>query len=364
MAPIVLDYQVSVEATGSAARAVWNELAADHPDAPLSRTPRWIDCICDCDSFTDETLLFRGGDGRRIVFPRLGVPRVPGVFASPSRHWNIGADAHGFLAEGGPLSRAETAALVRAVHRNSGMRTRIVVGGDDVADWDPAVPDGTYYTARTAQTLDLTGGFSTVWADRFTGKVRSHSRKAHRRGVTVESDTTGRLVPVFYQLYRSSVDRWARARNYPLPLMRFLSHRQHPMSKFEKVARNLGEQCTVWIARLHGEPIAGLIVLSGGRRATYWRGAMDKDLARGTGANEILHRHAIEAACESGGRSYDFGLSQTDDLRRFKASFGAVEVPIRTYYFEKVRTAKAGSAGYDRTKRVIIAGVRLARSVR
>lgn len=37
---------------------------------------------------------------------------------------------------------------------------------------------------------------------------------------------------------------------------------------------------------------------------------MDKDWAQGTGANELLHRCAIEAACADQCHSYDFGLSQ------------------------------------------------------
>ena len=62
-------------------------------------------------------------------------------------------------------------------------------------------------TALTAQVLDLRSGFSEVWSKRFTSKVRSNSRKAERRGVVVESDNTGRLVPVFDSLYRSSVEQ-------------------------------------------------------------------------------------------------------------------------------------------------------------
>jgi Acetyltransferase (GNAT) domain len=357
-------YCVSVEAEGVDARPAWEELVAHDESIALSKTPQWADCICSSDHFSDATLLFRGEDGRRLILPRLRSPSFPGLFASPPRHWNLGADASGFLGEGGPASPREASALIQEIRRHPGLRTRIVVGEDDARAWVSAAPSTIYSIARTAQVLDLSGGFSTVWSKRFTSKARSNSRKAERRGVVVESDSTGELIPVFDVLYRSSVDRWALERGHPLPLMRWLAQRQHPQGKFAAVARRLGEQCTVWIARRQGEPIAGIINLTRGPRVTYWRGAMDKERSRGTGANELLHRCAIETACASERRSYDFGLSQTADLKRFKAAFGAGEVPVRIYYFERVPTAATEDKCYDAAKRAIRAVMRLARTGR
>jgi lipid II:glycine glycyltransferase (peptidoglycan interpeptide bridge formation enzyme) len=165
-------------------------------------------------------------------------------------------------------------------------------------------------------------------------------------------------------LYRSSVDRWAQDRGYPLTLMRWLAQRQHPQNKFATVARRLGERCTVWIAWRQGEPIAGIINLTWGPRVTYWRGAMDKERSRCTGANELLHRCAIEDACSSERQSYDFGLSQTADLQRFKGTFGASEVPVCIYYFERLPTAAAEAKCYDATKQAIRAVMQLAHTGR
>lgn len=349
-------YRVSIEAEGVAARLAWEELVSQDPSIALSKAPQWIDCICDTDHFADATLLFRGEDGRRLILPRVrktGVPSWLGLFSSPPRHWNLGADASGFVGEGGPASPEEASALIQEMCRQPGLRTRIVVGGDDARVWASATPSSIYSIARTAHVLDLCDGFSTVWSKRFTSKVRSNSRKAERRGVVVESDSTGRLIPVFDVLYRTSVDRWAQERGHPVALMRWLSQRQHPQRKFATVARNLGDQCTVWIAWRQGEPIAGIIILARGPRVTYWRGAMDKERSCGTGANELLHRYAIEAACANERQSYDFGLSQTDHLRKFKATFGATEVPVHVYYFEKIPTAAAEDKCYGAAKEII-----------
>ncbi|MGH3720733.1 MAG: GNAT family N-acetyltransferase [Pseudonocardiaceae bacterium] len=361
------DYRLSIEAEGPDARSAWESLVADDESIALSKTPEWADCICSSSRFSDATLLFRGDDGRRLILPRLrktGIPTLLGLFESPPHGWGLGADASGVLGEGGPASPREIGALIREIRRHPGLRTRVMVGRDDAEIWASVAPNTIYSTARTAQVLDLRGGFSTVWSERFTSKVRSNSRKAERRGVVVESDNTGRLVPIFDMLYRNSVDRWAHERGNPLTLMRWLAQRREPRNKFATVAQWMGERCTVWIAWRGGEPLAGIFVLTGGPRATYWRGAMDKERARGTGANELLHRHAIEAACADERQSYDFGLYQTEELKRFKSTFGAQEVPVRTYYFETLPTAAAEARSHNAAKQAVQAVARLAHTGR
>ncbi len=356
-------YRMSIEAEGVDARPAWEDLVAHDESIALSKRPEWIDCICCSSGFSDATLLFRGEDGRQLILPRLrktGVPPVVGLFESPPPGWGLGADASGLLSEGGSASPTQTRALIQEIRRHPGLRTRIMVGDDDAAVWSSVTPSTIYSTSRTAQVLDLRGGFSTVWSERFTSKVRSNARKAERRGVVVESDNTGRLVPVFDVLYRSSVDRWAQERGHPLSLMRWRAQRIEPQSKLATVARRMGERCTVWIAWRGGEPLAGIFVLTTGPRVTYWRGAMDKERARGTGANELLHRYAIEAACADERQSYDFGLYQTEDLKRFKSTFGAREVPVHVYYFERIPTAAAEAKCYNVVKQAVRAVVRFA----
>ena len=358
-------YRVSIEAEGTAARPDWECLVAQDESIALAKTPEWIDCICSSGGFSDATVLFRGEDGRRMILPRLrkaGIASSIKLFESPPHGWDLGAESSGFLCEGGPVSPIETRALVEKVQQHSGLRTRVMVGRDDAEIWASAAPRTIYSTTRIAQVLDLHGGFSTVWSKRFTSKVRSNSRKAERRGVVVESDNTGRLVPVFYTLYQSSIDRWAKDRSLPLTAMRWIARRRNSQDKFTTVARRMGKRCTIWIAWRGGEPLAGILVLARGPRATYWRGAMDKERSRGTGANELLHRCAIEEACAQQQDSYNFGIYQTEDLKRFKSTFGAAEVPIHTYYFERLPTAAVEASGHRAAKQVIRAAARLARA--
>jgi len=91
---------------------------------------------------------------------------------------------------------------------------------------------------------------------------------------------------------------------------------------------------------------------------------MDKERARGTGANELLHRYAIEAACADGRQSYDFSLFQTEELKRFKSTFGAREVPVHAYYFERLPTAAAEAKCYNAAKQAVRAVAWVARTCR
>jgi hypothetical protein len=357
-------HRLTLEAQGPATRGAWHELVAQNPGVALSKTPEWADCVLTEARLTDASLLFRLEDGRRVLLPRHGSRTLPGFFAAPPENWNLGADAAGFLVEGaGTLEPAQVATLVGEVHR-AGLRTTVVVGGDDARAWRAALPGDVHSVSHDADVLDLDGGFDTVWSDRFSSKARSAARKAERRGVTVEADHTGRLIGEFDALYRASVVRWARDRRYPVRLLEWRYQREHPKARFEAVARVLGERCTVWMARRDGVPIAGIIVLTAGNQVTYWRGAMDKELCRGTGANELLHRRAIEAACTDGRRSYDFGLSQAEELRKFKRGFGTHVVPVHNFTLERVPTAAAQAWCRDTAKRAVLAAVRLVRQAR
>lgn len=154
---------------------------------------------------------------------------------------------------------------------------------------------------RLAHVLELEGGFARVWSERFTGRARTAVRKADRAGLTVERDTSGKLVSVIYELFERSVERWAGEHHEPLPLARWRHRRLAPMRKFRVMATTLGEMCRIRVAWHSGKPAAAIVVLQD-RNASYLSGMMDKELAGPTRANYLLHRLAIGEACEAGCR--------------------------------------------------------------
>jgi len=345
---------VRLVATGPQARDEWGRLAVGAEGVAATQTPAWLDAVCAASgSFADATRLYETADGRHLVLPlarRRGRPGPLSMEESWPEAWEFG----GLLASSTPRER-DIRAVVHDLMRRSVLRThvRVRTTAAEADVWERAVPSSVWRNHRPTHVLDLSGGFDTVWTDRFTSKVRSTSRKAVKRGVTVESDATGRLVPLFDALYRKSVERWARERREPVAFRRWLASRREPLSKWATVASVMGEACRVWIAFRGGVPIAGVVVLSNGDQAAYWRGAMDKELTAGTGANELLHHSAIEDACSRGVRQYDFGTSPSVSLARFKATFGARPEELAAYRFERVPMSRLDWTARSAVKRMV-----------
>jgi lipid II:glycine glycyltransferase (peptidoglycan interpeptide bridge formation enzyme) len=201
--------------------------------------------------------------------------------------------------------------------------------------------------------LDLAGGFDQVWTKGFTGQTRNHIRRAERSGLSVECDTTGRLIPEFYGLFEQSLVRWANQQHEPVWLARWRGHQRDPLRKLQMMAKMLGDECRVWVARFEGRPAAALIVLQG-TNAHYTRGAMDKELASATHANDLLQRLAIEDACRAGCHHYDMGESGTSEsLAHFKSRFGAVGYSYAEYYFERLPLTRWNSQARGMVKQII-----------
>jgi lipid II:glycine glycyltransferase (peptidoglycan interpeptide bridge formation enzyme) len=172
-------------------------------------------------------------------------------------------------------------------------------------------------------------------------------------GVTAECDATGRLMPVLYELFERSLERWARQQREPLALARWRGHRRDPLRKFEAIARSVGGACRVWVARIEGTPVAAILVLLG-TNAHYTRGVMDQELAGPTRANYLLHRLAIEDACSAGCAHYHMGeTGSSESLAQFKTRFGAHAHPYAEYHIERVPFTAADRLVRETVKRAI-----------
>jgi hypothetical protein len=171
--------------------------------------------------------------------------------------------------------------------------------------------------------------------------------------VAVERGSSPEHVTAFYRLFERSVERWAARQHEPAWLARLRAHRRDPPRKFTLLAGVLGDAFSVWLASLHGQPVAAAIVLTGAN-AHYTRGAMDAAVAGPTRANYLLHTQAIHAACEAGCRHYHLG--ETGDVRSlafFKTRFGAEEHRYAEYRLERLPLTTAERRLRGAVKRVI-----------
>jgi Acetyltransferase (GNAT) domain len=324
---------VCVGVTTPADRQIWAEVLAADPQALVTQTPAWLDCLCDVGGYADASRLYELPDGRRLVLPLARRVTAGGIStqASLPESWGFG----GPVAEGG-VRPGDVEALLADLAGSRPLRTSLRPNPLTAEHWAGALQGGAVAVPRLAHVLDLAGGFDRVWKERFTSHARRAVQKAERSGLTVECDTTGRLVPVYYGLYERSLERWADTLHEPLWLARLRARRRDPQRKIEALARALGPAARVWVASLDGRPAAAILVLQGAN-AHYTRGAMDRELAAPTRANQLLHRLAIEDACAAGCRAYHMGESgSSSGLARFKEGFGARAYPYAEYHLERL----------------------------
>ena len=297
--------------TSPVPRSVWESLLASDEGAVVTQSLAWRDAVFASGRYQDVSLLYEFPSGRKVVLPmarRRWQPRQVAMMASWPRVWGVG----GPISQGGGITPAEAAAVLDDVASRGQMHAKITLRHDADEAW---LSEARQYRIEKSgcYVLDLAGGFDEVWQKRFRGSVRTAARKAERSGVDVEVDRSGRLLGVFSDLYERSIRRWAAQQQHvPSWVTRWRMNWVNPTSpdNLALVARHFGEGCATWVARVKGEPVAAIIVLSSGAYAKGWRRAMDKELAAPVQANELLDRLSIEDACRNGHRFFDLGGAQ------------------------------------------------------
>ncbi|MDX5563265.1 GNAT family N-acetyltransferase [Streptomyces sp. ID05-04B] len=324
-----------VQITTPAPRGTWSKLADEDPATRITQTPVWLDCICATGPYRDASRLYEFEDGRRLLLPLVASRRRPlwlGEEESWPGEWGIG----GHLCPGG-VGSTEARAVFDDLERRPANRVSVRFRPEEDDVWARTAPASFRVQSQEIHVLNLEGGFRTVWERRFHQGVRRGVRRAEKSDIDVEVDRTGRLVPVFYDLFEQSIVRWAEQQHEPLALARWRRKHVFPLRLLETVAARLGDSYAMWMAWHAGEPAAAIIVLRHNNHALFWRAAMNRELAHPTRANHLLHRLAIEDLCATGCRQYDFGGSlQGESLARFKESFGTDRSPSARYYRERL----------------------------
>jgi hypothetical protein len=338
--------------TTPAPRDVWWDLAGQDAHTHVTQTPAWLDGLCDSGPYRDTSRLYEFEGGRRLVLPLVGRRHLPQRLDAEESwpvDWGIGGPVCP-----GEASPAEARAVFDDLARLRALRVGVRLRPADQAVWAKAAPAGFRPEPHMTQIVNLDGGFGTVWESRFRPHVRRQVRRAERSDVEVEVDRSGRLVPVFYELYQKSILRWAEQQHEPLALARWRRTRAFPVRRLAAVASRLGEGCAIWMAWRAGEPAGALVVLRHGGHAKLWRAAMDRELAHPVRAVPLLYRLAIEDACAAGCRAFDMGESTPgSSLAQFKEGFGAEGLPSPRYLRERLPVSAAERRLRTAVKRVI-----------
>src|SRR2546422_9655740 len=197
-----------IDSINPAPRDAWEEALRADPLALETQSPVWIDAMCAGGGFEDASRLYETEDGRMLILPALR-RRLPGPLAmegSNPAHCGVG----GVVAAGG-ATPDEIAAVFHELSERRVLQQSFYPNPLLASAWAAGAPPRAIAIPRRAPMLDLDGGFAEVWSSRFSSSTRTGVRKAEREGVTVECDTSGRLVPDFYRLMEQAGARWARA---------------------------------------------------------------------------------------------------------------------------------------------------------
>jgi hypothetical protein len=326
--PAVFDVQ------SPAPRDLWHSLMLADPEALPYQSPAWLDSLCALGKYQDASRAYRFAGGHHYVLPMVRNRHLPArlsVAESMPYAWG----------RGGVLSSlVPKVEHLRAIFEDLGrlpyLRISVRPNPRHAHLWAAAAPAHVTSVPGLAHILDLDGGFDAVWSTRFKKTTRTRVRKAERGGIVVERDTTGKLVPVFHQLLRTSFDRWADKQHEPRMLAHLRGRKRDPMAKFSSIARHFGEACRIWVAWVDGKPAAAAFVLQYGN-VNDARGAIDRHALGSSGANDLIQKLAIEEACHSGCRYYHFGeTGASASLAHYKQRFGATPHAHAEYFLEKL----------------------------
>lgn len=329
----------------------WSDFYQNDPDALVTQSPNWAQSLIELENGEDASKVYEFAGGRSYMLPLIKKRNPLAIgrsYGSMPHSWGVGGllgidrpTPHEMKLIWDDLSQLP-AALLRL--RPNPFHNQL---------WLDSVPEHAIKLQRRSHILNLEGGFDFIWEKKFKSVTRRNVRKAEKSGLTVECSTSAENIEAFYELFKLSIKRWANFQNEPHFLANFRANRRDPIEKFQTIARNLGNQCRLLVARKDGRPAAAIMVLMG-NNANYTRGVMDRDLAAPTRANDLLHRIAVESACQTGCRYYHMGeTGNLESLAKFKSRFGAEEVRYNEFYLDNWRLYQAKESLKSVVKKVI-----------
>ncbi len=324
-----------VAVVSPAPREVWRQALSADPDATPTQTPEWTDLLCATRGFRDASRLYEFPDGRRLLLPLLARTAAGVRLAEESMPYGFGY--------GGPLSldgqptRDQARAVLADLARRPVLRTTMAPEPQQAALWAAAAPPGAVTVPYLAHVLDLEGGFARVRDEKFTAGARRSIRRALKQPLEIRKGADSRVVEVFAELNRRSVERWARQRGQPLWLARQVERRRDRVGQLASAIAALGPMVRTWTVHLHGEPVAANVVLHHGNTSYGWLLAVDREVAQRTEAGALLLSLEIEDACASGIRWFQLGESDPGSgVAKHKERYGGTPVPWSAVRFERL----------------------------
>lgn len=147
------------------------------------------------------------------------------------------------------------------------------------------------------------------------------------------------------EVVRECDERILRERFFPLYLrsMKRLGVPPHDLSYYLDTFRAMGERMHIFWAYHEGQPIAGLLGFSCGKRVNIVNTVSDPEYWR-LRPNDLLHWEFIKWAAQSGFDYFDFGSIRYDGQLTFKKKWGCEMAEHKHYFFVANEAKKIGLA--------------------
>ncbi|HEU4928977.1 MAG TPA: GNAT family N-acetyltransferase [Candidatus Krumholzibacteria bacterium] len=271
------------------------------PRATFYHTRAWLESLADAyPRLASRCLIAHDGAAPVAFLPYFVTRRGPFVSL-----WSLP-----FGTYGGPVGQIAAAGDLLRVFRSQSERRLVVEAGlvDFHNDIDPT---GASVEHASTHVVDLSGGYDTVWRDRFDKSRRRRARRAQEAGVVVRRAAGDEDVRRFVEVYRTRLAGWDARSGHPDALFRAL------------VARG-GNRVRLSVAEHTGEVVGGHVNFYYKDAVIAWYGMASRrgdELQAGT----LLYAEAMREACEEGFRTYNLGASLGKaSLVEYKQSLGGV----------------------------------------
>ena len=318
-------------------RSEWLSLCRDNPAATFFHTPFWAELFAQAHpgTFTPVSQLFRFSDGTTALLPLVMKRRFFGLHGIAL---SMPAGTYGGYLSASSLTEENEAAVVRFLcgHRN------LIWRENPYSPVAAALPETEWYEDPT-QAVDLNGGYEIAWKGATAGH-RNAVRNALKSGVEVVEASGDDEWRSYADIYLSSIDRWKRR-----ALFSGVAYRE----RFFLAAAGLDPQLRkLWLAKIQGEPVAGILCFYWNRHAVVWHGAGRADCFS-FHPNNLLYDRAIAHAAENGFRWLDTNPSGAlTGVRNFKKYIGAR--PLRS----RVIIKRSGTGRFLQLLRNRVRGIR------
>jgi hypothetical protein len=262
--------------------------------------------------FSAAPQIFRFSDGTSALLPLVVRRRLSGLYRVAL---SMPAGTFGGFLSTSPLTPENEAAMI--LHLCG--RTDLIWRENPYSPVLGDLPESVKWYEDPTQVLDLEQGYERLWK-RATAGHRNAVRNALRSGVEITEAATADEWKSYVDIYLGSINRWKER-----SLFSGVSYSERfflAISGLEPHLRRL------WLAKLKGKPVAGILCFYWNRHAVVWHGAGHADYFS-FHPNNLLYDRAIAHAAENGFRWFDTNPSgDLAGVRSFKKHLGAQ--PLRS----------------------------------